>query len=183
MARANCHHIPALRSNIISFKAGKYSVADEERAVVISCVMANPMTAEDVLPLVRAGVPKNNVNTARKIVFVCAVLSLILAAVARANPSIGLGIVELTVFAGALYAAAFLPGLLGILYWKNSTAVGVILGMLAGAISTAVWKFVVMITVPALSQVPEVFIGVLFGTAAFVLGSLYGRRDSANLPS
>ncbi len=138
---------------------------------------------KDVLPLVRAGAPKNNVNTARKIVFVCAVLSLILAAVARANPSIGLGIVELTVFAGALYAAAFLPGLLGILYWKNSTAVGVILGMLAGAISTAVWKFAVMTTVPSLSQVPEVFIGVLFGTAAFVLGSLYGRRDSANLPS
>jgi SSS family transporter len=135
---------------------------------------------KDILPLIRSGAPKNNVSTARKIVFVCAVLSLILAAVARANPAIGLGIVELTVFAGALYAAAFFPGLLGILYWKRSTAVGVILGMLAGVISTAVWKFVVMATVPALSEVPEVFAGVLFGTTAFILGSLYGRRDPSS---
>jgi Na+/proline symporter len=133
---------------------------------------------KDVLPLIRSGPSRDNVSAARKIVLVCAVLSLVLAAVARANPAIGLGIVELTVFAGALYAAAFFPGLIGILYWNRASAVGVILGMLAGAISTAVWKFVVMPTVPALSEVPEVFAGVLCGTAVFVLGSLYGKHET-----
>jgi SSS family transporter len=129
---------------------------------------------KDVLPLIKPGDAGNTVTTARKIVLGCAVLSLALAAVARANPEIGLGIVELTVFAGALYAASFLPGLVGILYWNRATAVGVILGMLAGAVSTAVWRFVVMPTVPALAEVPEVFAGVLCGVAAFVWGSLYG---------
>jgi Na+/proline symporter len=105
-------------------------------------------------------------------------LSLALAAVARANPAIGLGIVELTVFAGALYAAAFLPGLLGILYWKKASAAGVILGMVLGVISTALWKFFVAPVSPWLSEVSEVFVGLLVGTAAFVVGSLYNRTEN-----
>jgi sodium/proline symporter len=126
----------------------------------------------DILPLAARGDTRGTVNAARRIVLVCAFLSLVLAALARAYPSVGFGIVELTVFAGALYAGAFLPGLIGILYWPRSTATGVIAGMIAGLVSTAVWRFAVIPSVPAVAEVPEVFVGVLIGTTAFVAGSV-----------
>ena len=129
----------------------------------------------DVLPLTTGRERKDTVAAARRIVILCALLSVVLAALARTYPTVGFGIVELTVFAGALYAAAFLPGLLGILYWPGSTAGGVIAGMLAGLVATAVWRFAVMQAVPAVTDVPEVFVGILFGTAVFVLGSLRTR--------
>ncbi len=125
----------------------------------------------DLLPQVRAG-HRDTVNSARRIVLLCAILSVALAALARAYPSIGFGIVELTVLAGALYAGAFLPGLIGILYWPRATAAGAIAGMIAGLVSTTVWRFAVIPSVPAVAEVPEVFVGVLFGTAAFVAGSV-----------
>jgi Na+/proline symporter len=130
----------------------------------------------DILPLLGRRFRGDTVLAARKIVLVCALLSLAVAGVARANPRIGLGIVELTVFAGALYAGAFLPGLIGILYWNQSTAAGAIAGMVAGVTTTAAWKFIVIPLAPRLTDVPEVFAGVLFGTAAFLVGSRRRRR-------
>jgi len=153
-------------------------------AVVLTALLAAAMSTidsvllvaagalqRDLLPQVRAA-HRDTVNSARRIVLLCAILSVALAAFARAYPSIGFGIVELTVFAGALYAGAFLPGLIGLLYWPRSTAAGVIAGMIAGLVSTAAWRFAVIPSVPALAEVPEVFVGVLFGTAAFVAGSV-----------
>ena len=129
----------------------------------------------DLLPLVTGGNREGTVAAARRIVMLCALLSVVLAAFARTYPAIGFGIVELTVFAGALYAAAFLPGLIGILYWPGSTATGVIAGMIAGLVATAAWRFAVIPAVPAVADVTEVFVGVLFGAAAFVLGSIRTR--------
>jgi SSS family transporter len=126
----------------------------------------------DILPLATRGHSEDTVAAARRIVMLCALLAVVLAAFARTYPTVGFGIVELTVFAGALYAAAFLPGLIGILYWRGSTAKGVIAGMLTGLVATAVWRFAVIPAVPAVSEVTEVFVGVLFGAAAFILGSI-----------
>jgi sodium/proline symporter len=126
----------------------------------------------DILPLTGGAGRGETVGAARRFVLLSAMLSVVLAAIARAYPAIGFGIVELTVFAGALYAGAFLPGLIGILYWPRSTAAGVIAGMVAGVVSTAVWRLAVMPVFPGVSDVPEVFVGVLFGTAAFIAGSL-----------
>jgi len=131
----------------------------------------------DILPLVKKGDREDTVSSARRIVMLCALLSVVLAAFARTYPAIGFGIVELTVLAGALYAASFLPGLIGILYWSGSTASGVIAGMLSGLAATAVWRFGVIPTVPAVADVPEVFAGVLFGTAGLVVGSVRTHRQ------
>jgi sodium/proline symporter len=132
----------------------------------------------DLLPLVAGGRRPETVAAARRIVLLCALLALVVAAFARAYPAIGFGIVELTVFAGALYAAAFLPGLIGILYWRGSTATGAIGGMIAGLVATAAWRLVIIPAAPALTDVPEVFVGVLAGTAAFVAGSIRTRPQS-----
>jgi Na+/proline symporter len=127
---------------------------------------------KDILPLVGDRGRRDTVGRARAIVLVCALISLLLAAFSRAYSSAGFGIVELTVFAGALYAAAFLPGLIGILYWNRSSATGAVLGMIIGVVSTAVWRFVVVPLTPDLAGLPEVFVGVVFGSAAFLAGSL-----------
>jgi SSS family transporter len=131
----------------------------------------------DILPLATRGGSRDTVAAARRIVLLCAILSLVLAAFARAYPAIGFGIVELTVFAGALYAGAFLPALIGILYWPRSTASGVIAGMIVGVVSTAAWRFAVIPSLPSVADVPEVFIGVSFGTLAFVTGSLRAKSQ------
>jgi Na+/proline symporter len=131
----------------------------------------------DILPLVKSGNRGETVSAARRIVLLCALLSVVLAAFARTYPAVGFGIVELTVFAGALYAGAFLPGLIGILYWPGSSAAGAIAGMIAGLVSTAAWRFAVIPSFPVVSDVPEVFVGVLFGSAAFVAGSIGTRSQ------
>jgi hypothetical protein len=49
--------------------------------------------------------------------------------------------------------------------------------MIAGVGSTAVWRFAVIPFLPADADVPEVFVGTLFGTLAFVIGSLRTKRQ------
>ena len=84
-----------------------------------------------------------------------------------------------------IVVAAFLPGLMGVLYWRRSTAHGVIAGMIVGVVSTAVWRFFVIPAVPAAADVLEVFVGVAFGTAAFVIGSVLTspKRLPPNTPT
>jgi Na+/proline symporter len=139
-------------------------------------LVAGAALQRDILPILGRKSASSNVHTARKIVIVYAILPLGLAALARLDTSMGFGIVELTVFAGALYAAAFLPGLMGILYWKRASAAGAILGMVLGVVSTGVWRFVVAPTYPSLETFPEVFVGLMCGGIAFVVGSLLMPR-------
>lgn len=129
----------------------------------------------DLLPLFGTRRRQNDVGTARFVVVSCAVLALVLAGLSRAYPATDLGIVELTVFAGALYAGAFLPGLIGILYWKRASAAGAMLGMVFGVASTAAWKFLVAPVHQNLAGIPEVFPGVVLGTAAFLAGCMFPR--------
>ena len=129
----------------------------------------------DVLPALGRHSTVDTVTRARTIVLLLALSALVMAIVVRANPRLNLGIVELTVFAGALYAGAFLPPLLGILYWKRSSAVGAILAMIVGVVSTAAWRFVVVAQYPPAAVFPEVFVGMALGIAAFVVGSLVWR--------
>ncbi len=135
-------------------------------------LVAGAALQRDILPLLGRKSASDNVTYARKIVIVYAILPLGLAALARVHTGMDLGIVELTVFAGALYAGAFLPGLMGILYWKRASATGAILGMVLGVVSTAVWRFVLAPASPNLETFPEVFVGLACGGLAFVVGSI-----------
>ena len=134
-------------------------------------LVASAAFQRDVLPAfgVKGG---QDVRSARRIVVIYALLPLALAAVARGVPSMGAGIVELSVFAGALYAAAFLPPLVGVLYWGRGTGRGAVVGMVAGAAATILWK------IGAGGGVPEVFVGIAFGTIGFITGSLATRKRS-----
>jgi len=143
-------------------------------------LVAGAALQRDILPLIGRRRPSDNVQTARRVVIVYAILPLAVAALARHIPGAGIGIVELTVFAGAVYAAAFLPGLLGILYWGRASAAGAVLGMILGVASTALWRFAVVPARPALEAFPEVFVGLAFGGTAFAVGSVLspGRKGA-----
>jgi sodium/proline symporter len=137
---------PALGTVIlIALLAAAMSTIDSVLLVAAGAIQ------RDIVPLFGRTDGSNSVGRARRIVFVCASLSLGLAIWARAYPTAGLGIVELTVFAGALYAGAFLPGLIGILYWRRASAQGAILGMVSGVATTAMWKFVAVPLQPPLA--------------------------------
>jgi SSS family transporter len=141
-------------------------------------LVAAAAAQKDLLPL--AGLTsKNELRLARGLVFACAVVALVCAALARRYPALDFGIVELTVLAGAIYAAAFLPGLLGILYWSRSSVTGVIGGMLTGVATTVAWRFYFVPVFDVFAKVPEVFVGVLAGAAAFVSLSLARPTPSA----
>lgn len=99
-------------------------------------------------------------------------ISASVAVVVHGNAEATTGIVELTAFSGALYAGAFLPLLLGALYWPRASRNGAIAGILAGATSTILWKFVVLAHVPALTGTHEIFVGLVAGSVAFVTGTL-----------
>ena len=143
-------------------------------------LVAGAALQRDVLPLVlpRRTPCEAGVRSARRIVVLFAILPLGLALLASQHVRLGLGIVELTVFAGALYASAFLPGLMGILFWKRASTTGAVLGMVGGGLSTALWRFVAMPLSDGLARFPEVFVGLVIGAGAFALGSLL-RPDKA----
>ncbi len=79
-------------------------------------------------------------------------------------------IVGLTAFAGALYAGAFLPGLLAGLRQEPPANAGraVVASMVAGAVAAYGWKFGVLAAWPSL-PVHEVFASLVAGFAAFAL--------------
>jgi len=85
-------------------------------------------------------------------------------------------IVTITIFSGSLYAACFLPSLLGALHWRQGTASAVLLSMLAGVMTLLGW-----IAFDASSVLHEVFPALLVSGVVFWLVSLTSRlpRPSA----
>ena len=83
------------------------------------------------------------------------------------------GIVEVTAFAGSVYAACFLPTMIGGLFWRG-TAKAALTCMLLGAISVTTWFFLKKI---GWTGWHEVYVGILVGIASFTVVSLVQSRD------
>ena len=66
------------------------------------------------------------------------------------------GIVELTAFSGAVFAASFFPAIFGGLYLKWGTDMGAISSMVTGIIVAVVWRFALRFEYEALQDVHEV---------------------------
>jgi hypothetical protein len=49
--------------------------------------------------------------------------------------------------------------------------------MVFGVLTTTIWKFVAVPLNRSLGAFPEVFIGITFGTLAFVIGSFYTSQQ------
>lgn len=66
------------------------------------------------------------------------------------------GIVELTSFSGAVFAAGFFPAVFGGLYLRWGTGHGAFWSMLIGMATTIIWRFGIRFNVPGLQDVHEI---------------------------
>lgn len=99
--------------------------------------------------------------------------SLLVAAVTLRPPA---GVVELTSFAGAVFAAGFFPAVFGGLYLRWGTGHGAFWSMLVGMASTLAWRFGVRFSVPGMRDVHEIIPAFCLSLAAYLLVSRMTRR-------
>ena len=90
------------------------------------------------------------------------------------------GIVEMTAFSGAVFAASFFPAIFGGLYLKWGTDLGALASMIAGIAGCLVWRLLFRFEYEALSDVHEII-------PAFILSSLIylvvSKATSTRIPS
>ena len=81
------------------------------------------------------------------------------------------GIVELTAFSGAVFAASFFPAIFGGLYLRWGTDTGALASMLAGIICCVTWRFAVRFQFPALQDIHEVIPAFVISLLVYLLVS------------
>lgn len=94
------------------------------------------------------------------------------------------GIVELTAFAGGVFAASFFPSIFGGLYLRWGTGHGAFWSMLIGMTSCIVWRFAFRLRFEALKDIHEIIPSFLVALAAYAIISALTRSkvpDSAHL--
>ena len=78
------------------------------------------------------------------------------------------GIVEVTAFAGSVYAACFLPTIIVGLFWRG-TAQAAMVSILLGSLSVTAWFFTKQM---GWTSWHEIYIGILVGMLSYVALSL-----------
>lgn len=79
------------------------------------------------------------------------------------------GIVELTAFSGAVFAASFFPAVLGGLYFRWGTGKGALGSMVIGIAVCLVWRFGFRFTYPGLRDIHEIIPAFLLSLVAFLI--------------
>ncbi|MGB5275008.1 MAG: hypothetical protein WBN39_13205 [Flavobacteriaceae bacterium] len=94
------------------------------------------------------------------------------------------GIVELTAFAGAVFAASFFPAIFGGLYLKWGTDLGAMASMVVGMVVNVVWRFGFRFEYEVLQDIHEVIPAFILSMLTYVLVSRLSakrRPDEAHL--
>ncbi|MFX0556076.1 sodium:solute symporter family protein [Maribacter sp. CXY002] len=94
------------------------------------------------------------------------------------------GIVELTAFAGAVFAASFFPAIFGGLYLKWGTDLGAMASMIMGMLTNIVWRFVFRFNYDALKDIHEVIPAFIIAMLTYIIVSLLSKNrqpDAAHL--
>jgi Na+/proline symporter len=81
------------------------------------------------------------------------------------------GIVELTAFAGAVFAASFFPAIFGGLYLKWGTDLGAMASMVVGMLVNVVWRFGFRFEFEGLRDIHEVIPAFVFSMLTYLLVS------------
>jgi hypothetical protein len=80
-------------------------------------------------------------------------------------------ILELVAYAWAGFGAAFGPAVLFSLFWKRTTGLGVLLGMIVGGFTVILWQYTG-------SDLYEIVPGFLFSSVTIIIVSLLGKQPS-----
>ena len=67
------------------------------------------------------------------------------------------GVVEMSSFAGSVFAASFFPTIFGGLYFRWGTDLGAVASMVAGMLINVVWRFGIRFNFERMSEIHEVF--------------------------
>lgn len=86
------------------------------------------------------------------------------------------GIVELTAFAGAVFAASFFPAIFGGLYLKWGTDLGALTSMLAGMICNIIWRFGFRFNVEGLKDIHEIIPSFIVALLVYVVVSKWSSN-------
>jgi SSS family transporter len=86
------------------------------------------------------------------------------------------GIVELTAFAGAVFAASFFPAIFGGLYFKWGTDLGALASMVVGMLVNIVWRFGFRFSYQGLEDIHEVIPAFTFALITYVIVSLLSKK-------
>jgi Na+/pantothenate symporter len=90
------------------------------------------------------------------------------------------GIVELTAFSGAVFAASFFPAIFGGLYLRWGTGQAALYSMIIGIVGCIVWRFAFRLQYPALKDVTEIIPAFIISVLAYLVLSPMTKGD---LPS
>lgn len=86
------------------------------------------------------------------------------------------GIVELTAFAGAVFAASFFPAIFGGLYLKWGTDLGALASMVVGIVVNVVWRFGFRFKFDILKDIHEIIPAFLLAMGTYGAVSLLTRK-------
>lgn len=86
------------------------------------------------------------------------------------------GIVEMTAFSGAVFAASFFPAIFGGLYLKWGTDLGALASMLTGIVGCLLWRFGFRLEYQALADIHEVIPAFLMSSIVYALVSLLTKQ-------
>lgn len=82
------------------------------------------------------------------------------------------GVVEMSSFAGSVFAASFFPTIFGGLYFRWGTDLGALSSMIAGMLINLIWRFGVRFSVAGMEQVHEIFPAFIGSLIVYVVVSL-----------
>ncbi len=81
------------------------------------------------------------------------------------------GIVELTAFAGAVYAASFFPAIFGGLYLRWGTDIAALSSMVVGMLGTVIWRFGFRLRIESLKDIHEIIPAFLLSCLVYLIVS------------
>jgi SSS family transporter len=92
------------------------------------------------------------------------------------------GIVELTAFAGAVFAASFFPAIFGGLYLRWGTDLGALASMVVGMLTNIIWRFGFRFSYPGLKDIHEIIPAFLLSLLTYLIVSkmTQGRRPGVD---
>ena len=90
------------------------------------------------------------------------------------------GIVELTAFAGAVFAASFFPAIFGGLYLKWGTDLGAMASMLMGMFINIIWRFGFRFKYEGLQDIHEIIPAFIMALITYIIVSLLSQKRKPN---
>jgi SSS family transporter len=86
------------------------------------------------------------------------------------------GIVELTAFAGAVFAASFFPAIFGGLYLKWGTDLGAMASMIVGMVVNVVWRFAFRFNIEGWEDIHEIIPAFLVSMFTYIVVSAFSKN-------